>query len=539
MTSISSEDIEEVHLFVLVHGLWGNPNHLDTIEKVLLRAVSDVSNERIVTIKPSSFRFWKTYDGIQRCSELVIADIFYEIEALMQTNKYKVTQFSMIGYSLGGLISRYVIGRLYGMGFFKEVRPVFFSTFATPHVGSRFYKNKLFDKFANTFGPVLFGKTGLQLFLVDSEKLLVQMADPDSDYFKGLESFQTRILMANIKNDGTVAFYTSFITNYSPFDRLDYVDVVYFEDLPTAIIGTLAVKPKFVDLQNCQKLTSTQNHHGNVQEETSVIRSNKLLRYSILLMAATVILPFHIPMVLTVTFCVSVYSQVKIKLLRPIKLDEHWTKVRDSVYRGEAVDSENAIQGEARRRERLKLRRQESIRGDTSNITEKAMNGVMLAEQNFNARQAHVYEDDISEEATSSEQELVDSEAADSSDFEEWARPKGSLLGKFLRYKQKMKISFEENDQIIDRHASALQSKDDSKVGLFSTECKLPDYPEKDLIIKNLNKLSWFKIPVYFDLFNAHDGVVARSGGFKNPRATSTLFLWGSILRKNIKQKEA
>lgn len=84
------------------------------------------------------FRFWKTYDGLELNAKKIIADIFYEIESLKQNNDLEVTKISIIGYSLGGLISRYVIGLLNELDFFEKIEPIFFSTFATPHVGTNF-----------------------------------------------------------------------------------------------------------------------------------------------------------------------------------------------------------------------------------------------------------------------------------------------------------------------------------------------------------------------------------------------------------------
>lgn len=522
---------ENVHLFVLVHGLWGNPNHMNTIEKALLKSLLSVSPNRIVTIKPSSFRFWKTYDGIQRCAELVIADMFYEIEALKETNNYKVSQISIVGYSLGGLISRYVIGCLEEMNFFDEVTPVFFSTFATPHIGVRFFKRKIFDISANACAPYLLGTSGLQLFLVDSNKLLVEMADPSSRYFRGLQRFQLRILLANIKNDRSVAFYTSYITNYSPFDRLDYVDVKYFDSLPSATIGKVNVWPKFVDLKRCMKLTSVKDHPGNAQEETSFIRRNKVLRFVILAMAASILVPFYIPLVLCLSLGVSFYSKMKIKILKKLEIEKHWDDVRDSVYRGGAIDSKHAKQGEDRRAERLKLSRQESIKGDTSNLTENAFGNVMFAEQRFVEDQTHLYEDNRLKDDEDSDQADDDSDVG-FTDSEPVGKP--LILGSLLRLKPVLNIPFEENDSVMGKYIDDLLTPEVSQIPLFSVESKLPDNSEREIMVNNLNSLNWIKIPVYFDLFNAHDSIVARTGGFRNPKATSTIFLWASILRKHI-----
>ena len=198
---------------------------MNTIEKALVTSLRGLIPLKIITIKPSSYRFWKAYDGIQRCAELAIAEIFFEFKTLKQINRYKVSLFSIICYSLGGLISCYVVGLLEEMGFFDEVTPVFFSTFATPHVGLRFFKRNLFDIFANNCGSDLFRKAGQQLFLTDSEQLLAKMAHPELKYYKGLQKFQCQTLMANIKSYSFVAFYSSYITNFFPFDTLGFVDI--------------------------------------------------------------------------------------------------------------------------------------------------------------------------------------------------------------------------------------------------------------------------------------------------------------------------
>jgi thioesterase domain-containing protein len=46
-----------------------------------------------------------------------------QIEALV-ASLGNVGRFSMLGYSMGGLIARYVVGRLYERGFFERVQPM-------------------------------------------------------------------------------------------------------------------------------------------------------------------------------------------------------------------------------------------------------------------------------------------------------------------------------------------------------------------------------------------------------------------------------
>lgn len=540
---------EEAHLFVMVHGLWGSPNHMLTIEKAVKNSLAALSSERIITIKPSSFRFWKTYDGIQRCAERVIADLLYEIETLKQTNKVKVVKISIIGYSLGGLISRYVVGLLYEMGFFEEVEPVFFCTFATPHVGVHFFKKNMFDRFANFIGKYLFGYTGLQLFNADSAALLSEMAEQELRYFKGLALFKRRILLANIKNDRSVAFYTSYITEYSPFDLLDSVNINYLKNLPPSKIGRATVWPKFIDLRRSHKVSSPEEYSGNVQEETSILRSNKFIRYTILLTAAVILVPFYIPLILFVSLYVSAYSVVKVKVLLAPNVAQHWLEVKEAVYRGGSVDAKHAKQGETRRKQRQHLARHESFKGDTSNFTENAMENMLFAEQRFVNGEPNVIEEeqngvsDGPSELTSAENsttETLVTEVSDGSDSEseENSQPNKSIFAAFMRRKHNLDIHSEENDAAMTKYLSSLHDHDYSEFPLFEEHTKLSLPESQKRIIANLNKLEWIKIAVYHDLFNAHDGIVARRGEASNPKGTCTIYLWASILRNHLKEEK-
>lgn len=508
---------EKVHLFVFIHGLWGTPNHLQTVETAVVNSLADVSNERIVTLKPSSFRFWKTYDGIPRCANSVIADLFYEIETLKKNNKCKVSKISIVGYSLGGLISRYLIGVLHELGFFDEVKPVFFATFASPHVGVRFFKKGLFDKMANVVGNYLFGTTGRELFLGDSAHLLEEMASPGTRYFEGLRKFEMRLLLANIKNDRSVAFFTSYITEYSPFDLLDSINIHYLKDLPASKVGKVTVWPKFVDLRLSHRVRDPREHLGNKQEATALIRSNKVIKWTLLLSATMFLLPMYIPLIISLSFIVSGYSVLKIRYLESLDLKKHWEEVKDAVYHGGVIDDSHAQQGETRRQERLHLSRHESFKGDTSNLTENALENMLLAEDNLANDQTRLIEEDtkpLELEARTDRQE---------------ASGAGSLFKEVS-----LEIETEANDKAIREHMSALTTHDISKYPLFLEDVKLPVLPSQKRMIDHLNLLEWVKIAVFQDLFNAHDGIVARRGMRTNPKGTCTIYLWASILRDHL-----
>merc|ERR1711939_323502 len=103
---------EAQHLCVLVHGLWGNPNHLKVMAQSL-RAKHPEENLHILVAKRNSGSF--TYDGIERGGERVCHEIEEEMK-MIEEKGGKITKLSIIGYSLGGLVSRYAVGLLEAKG---------------------------------------------------------------------------------------------------------------------------------------------------------------------------------------------------------------------------------------------------------------------------------------------------------------------------------------------------------------------------------------------------------------------------------------
>lgn len=65
----------------------------------------------------------QTYDGIELGGERITQEIEDELERLAR-NGQTIRKISIIGYSLGGLISRYAIGLMYYKGWFDKIEPV-------------------------------------------------------------------------------------------------------------------------------------------------------------------------------------------------------------------------------------------------------------------------------------------------------------------------------------------------------------------------------------------------------------------------------
>ncbi|KAL1691192.1 putative serine esterase-domain-containing protein [Schizophyllum commune] len=161
-----------------------------------------------------------TYDGIDWGGERVAQEIAKRVEDL-EAKGYHVTKFSITGYSLGGLISRYVIGILHQQGFFEKINPVNFNTVATPHLGLLRY-DSFWSSLSHSLGPRLLSRTGEQFYFVDKwsakgRPLLEVMADPERVFYQALQTFKHIRIYGNAINDLTVPYLTACIELEDPF----------------------------------------------------------------------------------------------------------------------------------------------------------------------------------------------------------------------------------------------------------------------------------------------------------------------------------
>ncbi|KAF2686668.1 lipase/serine esteras-like protein [Lentithecium fluviatile CBS 122367] len=225
------------HLCVLVHGLWGNPAHLKFL-KTSLRDKYAEDKLHILVVKRNAGSF--TYDGVHTGGERVANEVEETLEELAR-NGTEIKKISVIGYSLGGLISRYAIGLLYSKGVFERIEPVNFTTFATPHLGVRTPLRGKINHIWNVLGARTLSMSGRQLFMIDNFRdtgrpLLSVLADADSIFVKALAQFKHRSLYANILNDRTVTYYTAGISQTDPFERLSEIQVKYVKGYEGVIV---------------------------------------------------------------------------------------------------------------------------------------------------------------------------------------------------------------------------------------------------------------------------------------------------------------
>ncbi|KAK1292515.1 hypothetical protein QJS10_CPB17g02641 [Acorus calamus] len=187
-----------------------------------------------------------TLHGVDVMGERLAKEVISVIE-----RKPELQKISFIGHSLGGLVARYAIGRLFGQTIKSEpsaenggvvrvesetlsleeeskgkiagLEPMNFITFATPHLGSRGNKQvplfcgvRMLEKASSHISGIL-GKTGKHLLLNDHHEgrppLLIQMVNDHGDlkFMSALQSFRRCVAYANAHFDHIVGWSTSSI----------------------------------------------------------------------------------------------------------------------------------------------------------------------------------------------------------------------------------------------------------------------------------------------------------------------------------------
>ncbi|KAG4278282.1 hypothetical protein FPRO04_13929 [Fusarium proliferatum] len=180
LVDITGGSIKATHLCILVHGLWGNPSHMRNVAKALR---DEHSEDELYILPAEKNRGNLTYDGIELGGERTCAEVEEKLCSIKEQGG-KITKLSIVGYSLGGLVSRYAVGLLYAKGILNDIECMNFTTLASPHLG-------------NVLGARTLSMSGRQLFTIDrfrdtNRPLLAVLADPDSIFMSGLKKFKRR-----------------------------------------------------------------------------------------------------------------------------------------------------------------------------------------------------------------------------------------------------------------------------------------------------------------------------------------------------------
>ncbi|CCH58414.1 hypothetical protein TBLA_0A06220 [Henningerozyma blattae CBS 6284] len=459
MTIINKKD---QHLFVLIHGLWGNYKHMDSLKQIFK---SYFKNDQIVIFTPAENAKFKTIDGIELVGYRTLIELCQFIKSYYNLNpNSRFTKISFLGYSMGGLVSRFVIGKMQNecYEFFKDIEPYLFITMATPHIGVNFYNPTSIVKiilysFLKFLGSNVLGKSGHELFISDGnlnkEPILVQLSK--GDYLKGLERFKYRIAMANTKNDRTVAFYTSFITNVDPFIQYNHTLKFQYESHPPGKYDKFHSLPRILDMDKLDPklLYSPFIKISNLNDDYASIALHYwkwIYMIPMLIFIICVILPIAFVLNLSATIYSYIINYKYAKMLRD-------------------GDLPNLVQNKISNTDKLK-----DLVVDTYSTITISNTGTIVNEEEEEE------EEECTETSSLSSNELhLDS--THHTDDSEW-------------------LNF------ISKYSNNWKNPNSEKF------TKLPFDNNRLVILKNLNTLSWIRIPVYVKSVNAHAGIVARRG---------------------------
>ena len=280
------------HLIVVAHGMWGKAAHLSYIVEEISRlypsavCLNSVSNEQLLS-----------YDGIERCGSRLAAEVSRFVD------EHAVTRVSFVGYSAGGLFVRFAIGMLHSEGFFDRVSPIHLVTIATPHTGHPVVINRIpWRWLRRTLGDIYGGTTMKEILMCDRDvPLLETLSSPGTPFYEALSLFAQLSCYANARNDRTVPYETAALCEYNVHSAAAsanefYIASVTYTNCPDTDKyrrdAVLAASANASLLSRCMGILNT------------------LLVWGVV---CTLILPFHVVIVLPGALCVRAYVALRQK----------------------------------------------------------------------------------------------------------------------------------------------------------------------------------------------------------------------------------
>ncbi|XP_031505317.1 putative lipase C4A8.10 isoform X2 [Nymphaea colorata] len=241
------------HLVVMVNGLVGSAEDWTFAADQFVKKFPD----KVIVHRSKSNHSRLTFDGVDKMGERLAKEVKLVIE-----RRHGLQKVSFIAHSLGGLIARYAVGKLY-VPLLNEkpptvngncsennvslqpqnkhqgstiagLEPMNFITFATPHLGSKGNKQLPFlcgfpflEKRASQTAHWIVGRTGRHLFLTDNDDglppLLLRMVDDFDDlhFISALRAFKRRVAYANASFDYMVGWRTSSIRRQDELPKIN------------------------------------------------------------------------------------------------------------------------------------------------------------------------------------------------------------------------------------------------------------------------------------------------------------------------------
>ncbi|KAM3714520.1 hypothetical protein ACJW30_01G341100 [Castanea mollissima] len=259
------------HLVVMVNGLIGSASDWRYAGEQFVKKLPD----KVIVHRSECNSSRLTFDGVDLMGERLAEEVLAVVR-----RRPEVQKISFVAHSLGGLVARYAIGRLYehssivktaalsGHPISEEhknsmvqgheqpheakiagLEPMNFITFATPHLGSKGHKQLPFlcglpflERRASQTAHLVAGMSGKHLFLMDKNDgkppLLLRMVNDSADlkFISALRAFKRRVAYANANYDHMVGWRTSSIRRQNELPKSNllvtderYPHIVYVE----------------------------------------------------------------------------------------------------------------------------------------------------------------------------------------------------------------------------------------------------------------------------------------------------------------------
>ncbi|KAG8372418.1 hypothetical protein BUALT_Bualt12G0064100 [Buddleja alternifolia] len=258
------------HLIIMVNGIIGSSADWRYAGEQFVKNLPDKVVVHRSKCNPSRL----TFDGVDRMGERLAEEVMDVIRRW-----HGVSKISFVAHSLGGLVARYAIGRLYQLSAKSSdisaphderlcvatiagLEPMNFVTFATPHLGSRGHKQlpilcglPFLEKSASQTAHWIAGRSGKHLFLTDNDDgrppLLLRMVnDTDGHHFmSALRSFKRRVAYANANYDHVVGWRTSSIRRPDELPKQTHCVILPFILLQSNLLVNNVKYPHIVHIE--------------------------------------------------------------------------------------------------------------------------------------------------------------------------------------------------------------------------------------------------------------------------------------------------
>lgn len=197
-------------------------SYADITEKGSILELAEKQTAKGVLYRSTFNEGYFTYDGVDVCGTRVANEI-QEVISSLDKHGITVSELSLVGFSMGALMSRYAVGLLETRGVFNTIKPRNLVVTCGPHVGVNILGQSLAARMFNFIGQFSMARTSRQAFLTDSETnpLFLKLTQPNSSYAQAAKKFQRRVMYANVANDRRCEFYTSAASLTNPFANKD------------------------------------------------------------------------------------------------------------------------------------------------------------------------------------------------------------------------------------------------------------------------------------------------------------------------------